>query len=51
MTTQPGSSSVKWLVIGIVAVLVGCLCIVVAVVGGSVVAGLWASQQQEARPG
>jgi immune inhibitor A len=44
MTTQQGSS-VKWLVIGIVAVLVGCLCIVVAVVGGGTLAGLWAARQ------
>jgi len=49
MTVQQGSS-VKWLVIGIVVVLVGCLCIVVAVVGGSMLAGLWASQQQELVP-
>jgi hypothetical protein len=49
MTAQQGSS-VKWLVIGIVVVLVGCLCIVVAVVGGSVVAGLWATQQEELIP-
>ncbi|MCX6072660.1 MAG: immune inhibitor A [Chloroflexi bacterium] len=45
MTTQQGSS-VKWLVIGIVVVLVGCLCIVVAVVGGGVLAGLWATNQE-----
>jgi immune inhibitor A len=44
MTTQQGSS-VKWLVIGIVVVLVGCLCIVVAVVGGGVLAGLWAANE------
>jgi immune inhibitor A len=44
MATQQGSS-VKWLVIGIVVVLVGCLCIVVAVVGGGVLAGLWATNQ------
>jgi immune inhibitor A len=43
MTSQK-TSSVNWLVIGIVAVLVGCLCITVAVVGGGVLAGVWAAK-------
>jgi len=44
MTAQQGSS-VKWLVIGLVAVLACCLCLVVAIGGAAVVSAWWVSQQ------
>ncbi len=49
MAAQQGSS-VKWLVIGLVVVLVGCLCVVGIALAGSVAAGWWVAQQQGAFP-
>jgi hypothetical protein len=49
MTSQQGSS-VKWLVIGLVVVLVGCLCVVGIALAGSVAAGWWIAQQEGAFP-
>ncbi len=49
MTPQQGSS-VKWLVIGLVVVLVGCLCIVGIALAGSLAAGWWVAQQESAFP-
>ena len=49
MTTQKGSS-VKWLVIGLVAVLACCLCLVVAIGVATLVPVWWMSQQGTVLP-
>jgi len=49
MTTQQGSS-VKWLVIGLVAVLACCLCLVVAIGVATLVPAWWISQQETFLP-
>jgi hypothetical protein len=49
MTAQQGSS-VKWLVIGLVAMLACCLCLVVAIGGAAVVSAWWVSQQETILP-